>query len=262
VGTFTILREQAVLKVRTGLGPGAYLYYELDDPAKSWEEKLSYIGGAQLSSILRLLNPPRYQYAFKNKVVFKHVFGAMGFPVAKLYGLYDPLWGRTAGGAPLRCAADIAAWMESSGVQEAVFKPMESAEGRMVLVVAGRKPGRPATFVSLAGEEYTPERLVAFLGDPALLRQAYPDGAPPRTMLVEERLHQHPDLAQFSRETLCCVRVATLATQAGSVEVIEAGMKIQPRATGVDNVAQGAVGVGVDVGVGVGLGLDIGTMLT
>ena len=254
ISVFRIIREQLILKHRNALPPHEYFWYGLEDPAMPWEEKPAYLGGPVHRRHWFLLTPERYHFFFKNKLIFKHIFRSMGFPVAELYAVYDPVWGHTGQGAPFRSAGDIAAWMAASDVEDPVFKPMESAEGRMVFVMAGRKPGDPTRFVDLAGEEYSPERIVEVLNDPRRLRVAYPAaeyGTPLRTVLVEQRLHQHPALKVFAPDTLCCARLVTLTTLDGRVELIETAMKLQWKPTGMDNVTQGAMSIPVDPQTGV-----------
>ena len=254
ISLLRILREQVALKLKNKIQPLEYFLYELDDPRKSWEEKRTYIGGDLLRKVWYVMTPLKYQYLFKNKLTFKRVFGAMGLPVARLYGVYDPVWGRSAEGAPLQTAEDIAAWMTSKEAQVPVFKPVESAEGQMVLVMRERKQSDPTKFIGLDGTEYSPERIVAFLNDPERLRQAYPPSEyarPLRSFLMEQRLRPHPTMKEFSPETLCCARILTLTTLAGQVDIIETSVKLQPNDSGVDNVSRGAVGVAVDPETGV-----------
>ncbi len=255
---FRIVREQLALKARNELGPAEYFFYGLDDPAMPWERKLTYIGQSRLRKHWYVFTPPKYQYCIDNKLIFTHLFRSLGLPLAQLYGVYDPLWGRAADGAPLRSAEDLGRWMERSGVREAVFKPMESAESQMIVVMKGRKPGSAPVFISTSGEEYTPRRIVEHFSDPALLRDAYPGSPdPPKTVVIQERLHQHPALRAFSEETLCCVRVTTLTTLDGRVEILLTVMKLQPEPSGVDAPRCGGLQVFVDSDTGVlGTGRD------
>jgi len=248
ISVLRIIREQIVLKRRRGLQPSEYFYFGLDDPEKTWEEKLAYVGHDQGPRLWSLFTPEKYYCIYKNKLIFNYVFGSMGFPVAQLYGTYDPDWGQTVDGAPLRTAEDIAAWMADKQVADPVFKPTESAEGRMVFVMKGRKPGNPRVFIGMDGEEYTPERLVQALGDPEALREAYPDQPVPyRTFLVEERLKPHAEIVEItSSDTLCCLRLVTLLTARKTVEIIGTYFKVQPRSIGADNLGEDMLLVYVD----------------
>ena len=254
ISTFHIVREQVALKRANGLSADEYYFYGFDNPAIPWEEKLTYLGGARTRQLWTVFTPERYQHYYKNKLVFKHFFQSMGFPIAKLLAVYDPVCGKTVAGKPFCTAEDVAAWMAETDVQDVVFKPMESAEGRMVLVMKGRKAGDATKFVHTSGKEYSPECLVEFMTDPDRLREAYPFpeyAVPLNTMLVEQRLHQHPDLNVFAPNTLCCARLVTVTTLDGRVEVVESCIKLQDSDSGIDNQIQGSVGIHVDLETGV-----------
>ena len=254
ISTFRIVREQVALKRANGLSVEEYYRYGLDAPAVPWEEKMTYLGADRIRALWTVFTPERYQHYFKNKFIFKHFFSSMGFPVAKHYGILDPVYGYTVTGEPFKTPADLAAWMSASDVQDPVFKPMESAEGRMVLVMKGRQKGDPSRFVSASGEKYTPERIFAFISDDANLREAYPPteyARPIRTILVEQRLHQHPALKEVAPHTLCCARLVTVTTLDGRVEIVERAMKLTLSDQGMDNVIQGSVAVAIDMESGV-----------
>ena len=156
VSVFRIMHEQVALKRRRGITAPEYFEFGWDDPAMPWED---YLGESLHCRFCFVLTPPRYRFIFRNKLIFKRLFAAAGFPVAKLQGVFDPVWGRTEGGPPLRAASDLAAWMMDSGVRECVFKPVESSQGQMILVFGGRAAeGKPA-FLALNEEVYTPERI-------------------------------------------------------------------------------------------------------
>ena len=236
ISVWRIIKEQVALKYRNELRPDEYFRYGLDDPNMPWEEKLTFVGSDFGRKLWYIFTPARYHGYYRNKLAFKHLFRSMGFPVAKFYGVYDPQWGHTADGAPLRNADDIAAWMKTSGVEEAVFKPTESAEGQMIFVMAGRKPDNPQAFISLDGQEYTPERIIEELNDPDRLALAFPDAPVQRTFLVEQRLHPHPEIVEMtSSATLCCLRLVTLVTSRGDIDIIGSYFRLQPSSSGADN---------------------------
>ena len=241
VSPWRIIREQVALKRQTQLRPDEYYMFGLDDPNMPWEDKLSYISDAG-RRMWYIMTPPKYHGLYRNKLLFKRFFGGLGFPVAPLYGVYDPACGRTADGAPLRNAEDIAAWMKSTSVRCPVFKPTESAEGRMVYVMKGRAPQNDNAFLSIDGETYTPERLAETLGDPRLLRQAYPDEPIQRTFLVEKRLLPHPAVVSLTAsETLCCARLVTLLAADGDVKIWATYFKVTPGNANADNPETGVV---------------------
>jgi hypothetical protein len=252
-----ILREQIALKLRNDLRPDEYYYYRLQDPTMPWEKKLTYLGQKRIRRDWHLFVPPRYHFCFHNKLVFKHWFRSMGLPVAPYYGFFHPHLGRSVEGLPLRNADDLAAWMAATDVQEPVFKPVESAEGQMVLVMAGRKPDDPTQFVDLQSRAHTPEQIVAYMTDPEKLARAYSDHPTPvETFLIEQRLQQHPALTELASPTLCCARIVTMTMLDGRVELFEGALKFDLDSQGVDNTSRGAANALIDLATGkLGVGL-------
>jgi hypothetical protein len=247
-----LAREQVALQLATGMPRDGYYRLGLYDRTLSWEEKKTFVVGERLRPLWHRFTPPRYHHLFKNKFLFKHLFLSLGFPVARLYGVFDPQWGRRADGAPLCTAADVADLLTAHPDVDLAVKPVESAEGNMVLVFKGRLPGDPRVLVTLAGRQYGPEELVRHMTDEALLREAYPGAdAPVRSFLLEERVRPHPEVAALCGETLCCVRVVTFVALDGHSEVLGAGFKLQVRPSSVDNLAAGGMAVSVHLQTGV-----------
>ncbi len=145
---------------------------------------------------------------------------------------------------------------------EFAVKPVESAEGNMILVFGERREDDPRALVSLDGQEYGPEDLVRHMTDQALLRDAYPGMRTPiPSFLFERRVRPHPGVQALSGQTLCCVRVVTFVGLDGRSEILGAGFKLQVRPSSVDNLAAGGMAVHVDLesgklGEGVLIGAD------
>ncbi len=247
VGMLHIAREQTALYLLNNLNRREYYMYDLQNPALSWEEKKAFISDKDSGRYIDLFTPRRYTALFKNKLAFGRIYGALGLPLAESYGVYDPAWGRTPDGGPLRTAEDIERLLAERGVREFVIKPVESSQGRMVLpvkLVDGR-------WHCPDGSRYSVEDLVAYMNDEERLRVAYgPGGTPPRTFLFEERLRPHPDMRHFTEETLCSTRVVTLLTSDGDVEILGAGFKLPGVDRGVDNLSQGGLNIAVDLETG------------
>lgn len=250
VSALHLLREQYRLSKHYSIGRKSYYQYRLFDPALSWEEKKNYLpSGEGMAELRNLLAPPRYRCLYFNKLLFKQFFSSLGLPLAQFYGLYDPLFGRTADGRSLKNAADLSDWIQTFGAREFVVKPLEGERGLMVLVFAGRAPDDPDAVVTLGGEKYDAERLAAFVANKAALKALNPKlnaGA----FLIEERIRQHPDLAALLGETLCCVRVVTIVALDGVPRIVAAVFKAQPGSIGVDHLLYGAVGCWVDLDSG------------
>jgi len=247
VGMLRMAWEQAALHILDNLGRREYYTNALYDPALSWPQKRAFISTRNTARYVGVLTPRRYAGLFANKLAFSHFFGAAGLRVPRLYGVFEPTWGHTIGGAPLRTDADLAALVEEEGLEEFVLKPVESERGQMVLPL---RCG-PGGLVGPDGTAYSWDDLVVHMTDEARLRKTYPDDAePPRAFLVEERLRPHPDLRELTSETLCTVRVVTLVTLEGQVQVLGAVFRLPECDRGVDNLSQGGIAIPVDLEAG------------
>ncbi len=253
---FRIFREQILLEKLHSVNRYSYYLYRLFDPGIPWEEKKAYLLDDEEDyapfkvRLWSLLAPERYRCLYDNKLVFNRFFGSLGFPLAEVYGVYDPAHDFTTEGRSLRDASDLRDWLRVSGVREFVFKPVEGTQGHNVLVFAGRVAGDPDKLLALDGDTYDAERLVASTKDDAALRAGNP-GAHTRSYLIEQRIRQHPELTGLVGETLCCIRVQTIVTLEGVPKIIAAVCKLQPNSVGVDHLIHGAIGAWVDLDSGV-----------
>lgn len=256
LSTFRILGEQALLKRFHSVSRYSYYLYRLFDPDIPWEEKKNYLVDERDDyapakvRLWSLLAPEKYRALYDNKLIFNRFFSSLGFPLAKIYGIYDPALGHTVDGRSLRDAADLRDWLQTSEVQEFVFKPLEGTQGHKILVFAGRAADDPSKFVTLDGDTYDAERIIASTREDTVLRVSNP-GAETRSYLIEQRIRQHPKLTALIGQTLCCARIQTIITLEGEPRIIAAVFKIQPNPVGVDQLMHGAVGAWVDLDSGV-----------
>jgi Sugar-transfer associated ATP-grasp len=245
--------EQILLEKFFSINRYSYYLYRLFEPGLSWEEKKTYLADDYYSEergeanlrLWALLAPEKYRGLYDNKLAFNRFFGSLGLPLAEVYGVYDPVYGRTLDGRRLRDAHDLRRWLATSGVEEFVFKPVEGAEGHKILVFCGRESGDPDRLVTLDGDVYDAERLVASTKEDAALRAGNP-GADTRSYLIERRIRQHPELTALVGQTLCCIRVQTIVTLEGEPRIIASVCKLQPNPVGVDHLIHNAVGAWVD----------------
>jgi Sugar-transfer associated ATP-grasp len=252
VSTFRVLRELAVLNATRSLGVRPYFQYRLFDPGLSPEQKRRYLPDTPWANarLWSRLNPKRYRSLYANKLIFNRFFAALGLPVAKVFGVYDPTVGYTSDGSPLRTPAQLREWLPAIAGEGFVFKAIEGVRGHSILVFTGPAAEDSNMFVTLAGERYDAASLIAFAQDTADLKRHRPD-ANQRAFLIEERIRPHPTLAAFIGPTLCSVRIQTIIAVDGSPKIIAAVFKLQPKPVGVDHLIYGAVGCWVDLDSGV-----------
>ncbi len=245
-----LMAETVRLHRNHWISPTEYVALDLADPRYRWEEKTRLIGAQMLGKIERALNPRRYQYVFKNKLVFRRVFEGASLRMTPLLGLFDPVYGWVGDGQPLRTVEDLDRWIREAGAVQPVFKPVESAEGRMILVFRGHKESQSGVLVTLDGREYDARALYEHMTNQDLLARAYSETPPCTSFLIEERIQQNDALKELCGETVCCIRLITLVKVMGEAEVLSAEFKMQPLPVGADNVAQGALTVDVDLRTG------------
>ena len=94
-----VFREQILLEQLHSVNRYSYYLYRLFDPGISWDEKKTYLLDDEEDyapfkvRLWSLLAPERYRCLYDNKFVFNRFFGSLGFPLAKVYGVYDPAHG-------------------------------------------------------------------------------------------------------------------------------------------------------------------------
>lgn len=248
VSTFHILRDLVALNATRSIGLRPYFQYRLFDPALDPEEKRRYLPDTPWANV-RLwsrFNPKQYGCLYANKLIFNRFFSAVGLPVARIFGVYDPVLGRTMDGRSLRSAADLRDWLPGIATDGFVFKAIEGVRGHSILVVVGPASHDSNVFATLSGELYDAEGLVAFANNTALLKRHRP-GSNRGVFLIEERIRPHPTLARFIGPTLCSVRFQTIIAVDSTPRIIAAVFKLQPKPVGVDHLIYGALGCWVDL---------------
>src|SRR5215213_5106673 len=163
LSTLGVLAEQARLYRQYDLDQYTYYWYRLFEKAIPFEEKAQYIPDSVKANarLWRLLTPESYRCLYDNKLVFNRYFAALGFPLAEIFGVYDPQVGFTSAGCPLRSADDLRSWLDAHGDRGFVFKPAEGIQGHHILVFVGRAADGLGV-MTLAGERFDAEALAEF----------------------------------------------------------------------------------------------------
>jgi hypothetical protein len=249
IGLTAIARDLVILNLKHQLGFQCYFQYRLFDPRLSLKEKGEYLpdSGWASNRLWSRLTPRQYRLPFDNKLVFNRVFGGQGLPVARVLGVYDPHVGQTAGGRPLRTAADLREWLGSDAPERFVFKPVWGFGGFQVLVFTGHAPDNSARMLTMSGEQYDAERLVQVT---RRTKVKQPGAAGRESYLLEEYIPPHPSLIDLVGPTLCCIRMVTVVGLDGTPTILGAVYKIQPEPLGVDHLVYGGLGSWVDLETG------------
>jgi hypothetical protein len=246
-----MLGEAALLALQGRMSPDTYFHYRLFDPELSADAKRRYLSEAprENARLWSVLTPTRYRCLYDNKLVFNHFFGSMGLPLAMIFGVFDPLVGRSAEGESLRNEAELGKFIRCLRTDGFVFKPAEGIRGHLILVLTGAAPDDPDTFLTLSGERYNAATMVAAARNTAALAVQNP-GADVSSFLIEERIRPHPELAGFIGPTLCSIRVLTIVARDGSPQIVGSVFKLQPKPVGVDHLLYGGLACWVDPDTG------------
>lgn len=246
-----MLGEAVLLALYGRMGVDTYFHYRLFDPKLSADAKRRFLSDAPRANarLWSLLTPDRYRCLYENKLVFNRYFASVGLPLATIFGVFDPLVGRSAGGESLRNEAELGNFISRLRHTGFVFKPVEGVRGHLVLVLTGAAPDEPHRFVSLSGERYDAAALIAAARNIVALQVQNPE-ANLSPFLLEERIRPDPSLAEFIGPTLCTVRILTIVALDGGPRIVASVFKLQPKPLGVDHLMYGAVGCWVDPDTG------------
>jgi len=197
------------------------------DPRMDDAERVRYVSrSANLGAQARLNNGNEVPALTGDKGVFYRYCAALGIPVPELFGILERLgsgWG--ASGRVVDGRADWVAMVAADLPDEFVIKPVMGYAGRGVRIARREDAGAVWD---------------AIHADPEF------DG-----WLVQERLHNHPDLAAIGGDSaLHTVRAATLVGRDARPQMLFAFLKLSLSGAASDNFLGGTTGnavAGVDV---------------
>jgi len=253
-----MLWEQARLARECGLGRKEYFSYELWRPDLSWDDKRSYVSVAWAEGLWYHLSPQAYSCLLQNKLLSKQLFAAARLPHAKLIGIYDPEWGYASDGLPLRCPEDVRRWLADVCPDAFVVKPIEGQRGHGIHLFerVNDASGDEGRYTSPETGPVDVDGVASVLTTQgAFHKTTYLDGSPfSQARLIEERLLTHSDLRPLSPHACGHVRLVTLLTKSGDVELFAGPFHVQTLRQSSANYG-GCVGVGFEVATGeLGLG--------
>jgi Sugar-transfer associated ATP-grasp len=179
----------------------------------------------------------------EDKWIFYRLIDSFGLPAPQTYGLYDPAYGTTWDLArPLRTADDLVEELARLRPPAVVLKPNGGHQGQNLLILdrIDHDSGRAVTG---AGEDTAVEEALRSVDITGM--GGYPG------YIVQERLANHPALAELAPYATNTVRVQTLLSEMGEVHVLGAVLRLSRRGKMVDNFSQGGVAVAVDPETGV-----------
>ncbi len=228
--------EQCRLLLSNGITANDYYFYALERPELAWERKREFVGDMERRRWQERLNPGPYGFFSHDKLITKRFLAHAGLPVPRLVAVIGR-GGRAETGHPLRTADDLRGWLGEAALEQIAFKPVLGSRGDGVLILGDRAAGRPE-WQKVPGESIGIEGIV----DHVFAGQDEP------YVLVEERLHPHPELSVFSPDVLHTARILTVLE--ADVRAVAAGLRIGVGAMAVDNFSKGNLAAPIDLATG------------
>jgi hypothetical protein len=204
-------------------------------------------GSQQLDRQWRALNPQEYWSLFNNKLIFNRYFGAIGLPVTTVLGLFDPRFGATQEGSPLRTAEELTQLLLRQEAGGFVMKHVEGMRGTEVFVFCDVEPVEALPLKHVDGRRFDVPSLLAEM----LVAEEKRSGSFRCAWIVEKRIEPHSEIARLCGPTLSCVRMQTFVEENGHPRLVASMIKIPNRARAVDNLHFGGIGIWVDPETGV-----------
>lgn len=239
--------QMAALAAITGNGPGFYQMAGFWRKSVPWRDKRAHLGASAYRRRVRMLNPLEYRKITQNKLPEKALLSLLGFPTPPFVGFLHALTGRTALGAPLRSADDLARLLDAIGATRLCFKPSEGWGGKgieIVDVVMGAE-------TSIVAVRTGARSGVAEFVD-RLLRGSRSSG-----FVIERYLRQHPDMAAFNPSSVNTCRVWVVREPDRPARIVLAYLRIGRGGSVVDNQSSGGIVAPIDLeGGNVGVAID------
>ena len=227
-----VARRARRMRVHGGFEYDEALGLGLLDPRRPEADCDLHVSRHAVLEVQRRLNPAGVTPISGEKAIFYPYCAAAGIPIPRLFGIIDTGgvgWSHLAGAA--LDADGIEAFFARDLPGEFVVKPSGGYQGRSVMVL-----GREGDRLVSARWSGTPAELVAHLGaDPEF-----------SLWVVQQRLHDHPDLARLHPTTaIQTLRVVTLIDGEGEVEILYAVLRMALGGGDFDNFARGTSGNGI-----------------
>lgn len=222
-----VAARAARLRITRGVALDQALLTGLCDPRLASGLAGIHPNGGEFRALQRRFNPSRDELV-DDKSIFSARCAGYGLPVPRLFAVAVPPLGVRADGRALHGADAWRRFFLEELPQEFVIKPTESWCGNLVEVFRREGGG-----FSSGGRTWSPDDLHRRL----LLEAVY------GRAVVQERLRNHPALAEVSPAPgLQTVRLVTVVTRTGEVELLFAQFKLIVGSNLIDNFDGGSTG--------------------
>jgi len=228
VGWGFLLKRFFVSLRRRGLHQRAAISAGLLDPRISEEALGVTVPKNRLTQLQRRVNPIAFVPLTEEKIIFYAYCAARKLPVPRFFGFTAKPAGYSADGSPLAKPEDWRAFAAALP-DEFIVKPSHGVYGRGVRVFRREDSG----FLDDTGRRWEPGEL----GRATITHPDYD------SFVIQERLHNHPDLVRLSGSShLQTIRIVSWIRDSGEVVVPRAALKVITGDSVVDNLDHGHSG--------------------
>lgn len=237
--------EMLWLGARWRLSPIEYRTYQFGRKGVTTDEMRSYLRIHDAEKKLRpTLNAPEWAPLLENKLMFNSYFSQRGIPVAKIFGMFHPVFGSDVDGNPLRTREELRNLLEGKHIDQFVVKPLAGDAGTSVLVLEVKHiSGQDILCEDREVREFNLDSLVKHMSKVLHYRH--------QGFLLEERIVGHPGLAKFNPSSVNTCRVVTFLKHDGEVSIALAVLRIGVKGKNTDNWHTGGIAASIDPRTGI-----------
>jgi len=227
---FRVVIRLAALLLSKGVRPADAIRYGLSDPRLPPGRLVGCIGKMRLRPLQRRLSPLEHDVLVGDKGLFYLFCRSLEIPIPRLLAILDHPLSIRGSGELLRGRGEREAFLARELPDECVAKPARGSGGVGIRVLTRAPDGFQD---DVSGELFTPGQLCDVLRSPR---------RHPRVVL-QERLHSHPELARLSGTTAVqAIRFNTLITHDGTCRFAPARLKVIAGDQLIDNLGSGRAG--------------------
>ncbi len=214
------------------LEPWEWAHFHMSHPDLSREAKRRFMSYNQVCVLHRELSPPNLR-GITNKWIAFNLFRQFGLPTPRVYGFFDPVFGRTTDGKPLQDQNDLNRLLNRNDVTAFVIKPVLGSKGTGISVFTERRSDK---FIRADGKDLSLREVFDLCRECCHLDSPKARGG----AVIQERVQQHQFLEKINPTCTNTLRITTLIANDGSIEFLYHVLKLGRGNSAVDNIDKGA----------------------
>lgn len=231
-------------------------YFDLVN--KSDDEICTYMPAYVYKHRVRNHINTQQRQVLSDKIAAQHMLGAIGCPMPKMIGVWDPTFGLTVDGRDMTTVSQLGAEIEDllkdTKQVDLIFKPRDGGSGQHILAGTFSKDSDGAIVVRRKGET---QSLADFVENLPKDARSIISGNESYGWIIQVKVEQHPELAGLNPSSLNTIRLMTFVEHShsddpGSNHVLLdfAGLRLGRAGSSSDNLGNGGFMIEVDLETG------------